>query len=297
MREKVVVPPHEVMKGGIFVCERQAMTQYVYLDTNAFRYFGIAFRNVPLAEELRNRILISPLSAFEIFGQLADENDGSNVLSQIQAVRNWTNRHHCGLLPWPTEMLHQLWFQRPIQDNEFTKQMEVSLNICLTADSVESVRAEAVKHKQVMDRFKEQAAQAFKRMLDAARAERRKTVNMTDAWFHGIATRARADPNSRPVPEIVATLNAYYEFEKSRLERALADAGYNPLSPRNLNDAIDSEQLVYLGDPMLRMLTSDRGFKGKLAQSTQRSRIVIVPPGDLMDAQRAAHVLRCSSAA
>jgi hypothetical protein len=43
------------------------MPEYAYLDTNAFRYFGTAFESTTLADELRDKILISPLSAFEIF--------------------------------------------------------------------------------------------------------------------------------------------------------------------------------------------------------------------------------------
>ena len=64
------------------------MPEHVYLDTNAFRYFGHAFPNVTLAEELRDRILTSPLSAFEVFAQLADERDGDKVLNYIHPVRN-----------------------------------------------------------------------------------------------------------------------------------------------------------------------------------------------------------------
>src|SRR5207244_9605374 len=36
--------------------------EYAYLDTNAFRYFGTAFESAPLADELRDKILI-PRSA------------------------------------------------------------------------------------------------------------------------------------------------------------------------------------------------------------------------------------------
>ena len=41
------------------------MPDYAYLDTNASRYFGYAFENTTLADDLRDKILISPLSAFE----------------------------------------------------------------------------------------------------------------------------------------------------------------------------------------------------------------------------------------
>ena len=110
------------------------MGRLVFLDTNAFRYFGIAFRDVELADYLRDKILISPLSAFEVFAQLADESDGDKVLSQIRATRNWTNRQRTGLLPWPDDMLNQLWLQRPATDDEFRKRMEEAFNGCLAAN-------------------------------------------------------------------------------------------------------------------------------------------------------------------
>lgn len=55
----------------------------VYLDTNAFRYFGVAFANAKLDEGLADRILISPLSAFEVMAQLAGE-DADVVLQQVE---------------------------------------------------------------------------------------------------------------------------------------------------------------------------------------------------------------------
>jgi len=65
---------------------RAMKLQHIYLDTNAFRYFGYAFENVALAKDLRDKILISPLSAFEVFAQMADERDGDSVLRQVHAI-------------------------------------------------------------------------------------------------------------------------------------------------------------------------------------------------------------------
>jgi hypothetical protein len=62
--------------------------QRIFFDTNAFRYLGIAFESVRLAQELQDKILISPLSAFEVFAQLSDE-DASKaevVFRQINAI-------------------------------------------------------------------------------------------------------------------------------------------------------------------------------------------------------------------
>ena len=84
------------------------MPERIYLDTNAFRHFGVAFEKAPLASSLADRILISPLSAFEALAQLAEE-DGDVVLGQIHAIRHWINPQHSGLSPWPDDMICQLW--------------------------------------------------------------------------------------------------------------------------------------------------------------------------------------------
>jgi hypothetical protein len=271
---------------------RSVKHRYFYLDTNAFRYFGHAFENVALAEDLRDKILISPLSAFEVFAQLADEHDGDSVLRQVHAIRNWTNTEHSGLLPWPDDWLYQVWFHEARPDDGFTKRMQDAFNMCLVADSVATFKGIATKHKDLMDNFKFGKAQEFKNMIDAAKQDKTKEFDITDVWFVSIANSVDADPKSKSVAEIVSALSAHHEFEQAKLKTALTIAEYNPLSKRNQNGIIDAEQLVYLTDPSLCMITSDGGFKSKVTKSTQATRIVTALPGDLMDAARAEAVLR-----
>lgn len=267
------------------------MPERIYFDTNAFRYFGAAFEKTTLPADLTARILISPLSAFEVFAQLA-EADGDDVLRQIHAVRNWTNPKHSGLLPWPDDMLYALWFNMPPIDDGFAKKMQDSFNTCLAENSVAALKAEAVKHKQVMDDFKAKAAQDFKNILDEAKKEKKKSFDMTEAWFGGIAKRVHADPKSRKMSEIVSAFSAYHEFEDSKLRVALKTPKYNPLSKTNRNDILDAEQLVYLGDKSLCLLTCDKGFKKRVNKSDQVKRLIIVAPEELMDATKAEALLR-----
>jgi hypothetical protein len=261
------------------------------LDTNAFRYFGIAFENASLPIDLANRILISPLSAFEVLAQLAAE-DGDVVLRQIHAIRNWTNPQHSGLLPWPDDMLFQIWFNSLPADDGFAKKMQDSFNICLNTDSVATLKEEAEQHKQVMDNFKESYAQQFKDMLSEARKEKKKAFDITEAWFHGIANRIHADPNSRKMSEIVVALSAYHEFEESKLQTALTTPKYNPLSQTNRNDIFDAEQLVYLGDKSLCLLTCDKGFRKRVKKSEQVPRIITATHEELVDATKAEALLK-----
>lgn len=130
--------------------------QRIFLDTNAFRYFGIAFGTVPLAKELRDKMLISPLSAFEVFAQLSDEDPSKAdaVLRQIHAIRNWTNSKRAVLLPWPDDMIRSLWSQNTVQDEDFKKRMESSFHVILSTDSLAPLKEAALQQKEMMEEFK-----------------------------------------------------------------------------------------------------------------------------------------------
>lgn len=271
------------------------MHRHFYLDTNAFRYFGHAFAQHTLADDLKDRMLISPLSAFEVFAQLAREDCGDDVLRQVRAIRNWTNPAHSLLLPWPDTWLYGVWFQKQKPDDEFTRKMADAFNLCLTADSpaaLTTLKEVSVDHAKLMDDFKLQKAEQFKAMIDAARQEGAKSVDTTDAWFVSIANSVGADPKSKPMAEIVSAFSAHHEFEQAKLQTALANPEYNPLSRKNQNDIIDTDQLVYLSDESLCLITADSGFKSKVKRSRQAARIITVPAADLMNSKRAEAVLR-----
>jgi hypothetical protein len=260
----------------------------VYLDTNAFRYFGTAFEKTRLDSHIADRMLISPLSAFEVLAQLAGA-DGDTVLRQIHAIHNWTNPQHSGLLPWPDDVLYWVWFGKMPVDDGFTKKMQHSFNLCLSIQSVATIKAEATQHKQVMDDFKLSTAQNFKDILIAAKNEKKKQFDISQPWFEGIAKRVKADPKSKAASEVLSSLSAYYEYDQSKLEVALKSPTYNPT--KNRNDIIDAEQLVYLPDPDLVLLTCDKGFRKRVTQSQQAGRIITVPIEDLLDAQKAEALL------
>jgi len=110
----------------------------------------------------------------------------------------------------------------------------------------------------------------------------------SEVWACGIARRVKVDPQSRPVPEIVVALSAYREFEEGRLKVA----ANNPQYVADPNDLLDSEQLVYLGDPALHFLTCDTGYLARIKKSPQAARIHNVSLDELADAGRAKALLR-----
>jgi hypothetical protein len=60
----------------------------------AEQYQNEAFAKGSLADDLRKKMLVSPLSAFEVLAQLPREDCGDDVLRQIKAIRNWTDPSH-----------------------------------------------------------------------------------------------------------------------------------------------------------------------------------------------------------
>jgi hypothetical protein len=73
------------------------MTKRIYFDTVAFREIGKAFEKTKLAADLRERILGSPITAFEVLSQLSITN-ADEVLGQIHGLHNWCVPEGTGLL-------------------------------------------------------------------------------------------------------------------------------------------------------------------------------------------------------
>jgi len=265
------------------------MPERIYFDTVAFREVGKAFEKTTLPAELRDRILISPLTVFEVWSQLtiakADE-----VLQQVHATLNWTNPKHTGLLPWPDDALFGIWFKKPAPDDGFTERMQKAFNTCLASELAEALQDEAGKLKDVMDKMKDKTAQDFGRLIQAARKEGLEGEKFSEAWFQGIANRIKAEPKSRDMSEIVSTLNAYHEFERSKLQVALGNENYNP--EKHKNDLLDAEQLIYLSDPSVCFLTCDKGFANLVKNSSQAKRVITVSPEGLVESAKVETLIR-----
>jgi hypothetical protein len=264
----------------------------VYFDTNAFRAIGRALRSSALADDLRDHVLVSPISAFEVISQLCTA-EGEEVLCQIQAIHRWVDPKKARLLPWPDDALGMIGFGLSAKQDDFTQGMQRAFNVCLSVDSAETLREEACRIKDVMDAMRMKTAEDFGRMLAAGRKESTGRDWFADryarALCNGIARRVGGEPDAKPVSEIENTFGAYFEFERVKLETALAAENYNP--QKHGNDLLDAEQLVYLGSPDLHFLTCDKGF-ARVQQSPQATRISIVSPADLSDHARVEALLR-----
>jgi hypothetical protein len=114
----------------------------------AEQYQNEAFAKGSLADDLRKKMLVSPLSAFEVLAQLPREDCGDDVLRQIKAIRNWTDPSHGRLLPWPDDWLYYVWFQQQKPDNGFAKKMGNAFSWCMTADSPTSLTEHSGKRQR-----------------------------------------------------------------------------------------------------------------------------------------------------
>lgn len=264
------------------------MADKIYFDTVSFRHIGTALQNTALPDDLRNCIVVSPISAFEVLSQLtiakADE-----VLQQIQAIHNWVNPKNAALLPWPDDALANIGFGEPMKDDDFTPKMEKAFNVCLSATSAGPLQEQAGKLKDIMDAMKLRTAQDFARLLDIAKKESPKGDWFLEAWFQGVAKRAKVDPKSKTAKQSADALSAYQEFERAKLETALQSKEYN--AEKHQNDLLDAEQLIYLGSSELNFLTCDNGFK-RVNKSPQSKQIAVVSPTELENAAKVESVLR-----
>jgi glutamyl-tRNA synthetase len=237
---------------------------FVYFDTDVLHRIGVTFTDQRLPLELSRRIVVSPIAVLEALSHLP-LTSGEKILKQIQAIHNWVDPENARLLPWPTEAIAQLGFQTKIPGDDLIANVEKTINICLAAESVQEVRASAVKLKDALDKMKATTAGYFQALVTGYRNKPFTDQEFSEVWVSGIAKRINIGSQTRPTPEIVEALSAYHEYEKERLKVAASNPQYVP----DPNDLLDSEQLVYLADPALRFLVCDGGYMARIKKSPQ----------------------------
>jgi hypothetical protein len=81
----------------------------IYTDTNVLRYFGIAFAETSLAEDLKVQLLLSPLTLMELISQLGT--DGADeAFAAVQALPRVHNPEATGMLPWSDDLFRMSLF-------------------------------------------------------------------------------------------------------------------------------------------------------------------------------------------
>jgi hypothetical protein len=263
------------------------MPGFVYFDSDVFHRVGTTFSAQGLAPELRERVLVSPITMLEILSHLTLKKS-TEILVHIHAVHNWVNPKHAGLLAWPTHAIARIGFLKEAEPDNFMSRIEETINICLATDSPEELRESASKLKDSLDRLKESVSVDFDLLVEGWRKEPLTPEAFSEMWVSGIAKRAKADSGCRPVAEIIASLSAFHEFEEQRLLTAVKNRKHKPRK----NDILDSEQLPYLGDSQLHFLTCDRGYLARIKKSPQAAQIHKVALDELASVEKVEALLR-----
>jgi hypothetical protein len=106
-----------------------------------------------------------------------------------------------------------------------------------------------------------------------------------------LAKKAGVDPTHPSIEAFCRKVEAYYQYETVRLQRAIDNVHLNLLSKRRQNDLFDAEQLLYLFADGLSFLTTDQGYSGSLSLP-QGDRIRLADVNDLIAPASASRIMR-----
>ena len=91
----------------------------VYTDTNVLRYFGIAFAEASLAEDLKVQLLLSPLTIMELLSQLGT-GGAKEAFAAIHALPRVHSAAATGVLPWSDDLFRVSIFNLPPGEDTIT---------------------------------------------------------------------------------------------------------------------------------------------------------------------------------
>jgi hypothetical protein len=251
----------------------------LFVDTVTFRKFGDIFRCEQLAFTLRRKIAVSPISVLEVLSQLSSP-ASAEVLGQIHSMRNWLDSEHTVLLPWVTDVISSVVLGVP-REEDITRSYQNAVEACFV-DGAQEIQRRAAVVRALTDRIKDETADSFGALVEAARRERPTEEYVKEIWMQRVAARVDVALTPERRTALATDLDAYWEIEFSKLSRASAARLYNARNHRN--DIFDFEQLIYLSIRELHFLTMDTGFS-RVIRSPQRERIHVLPPNHFETAE------------
>jgi hypothetical protein len=261
----------------------------IYTDTNVLRYFGTAFAKTSLAKDLRVQLLLSPLTVMELISQLGTDG-AEEAFAAVQALPRVHDAEATGMLPWPDDLFRMSLFNLPPGEDTITPALNNAVINVLNAAKAEDLRDEGKEMRALLDQAKGEAAKDFSAVLSGWRSEGPLPETEHKAIFaRSIARRAGFDEAKVDVDSVVKNLNAFYVFEGHRMQVGAQNDDYNV--GKHSNDAYDAELLIYLADPTLHLLTSDKGFR-RVEKSSQANRVHIADADCLKDPDCATEALR-----
>jgi len=265
------------------------MPSKIYFDVDAFRFLGEAFAVQGLPQELRNRIVLDPLTAIEVLAQLCTP-EAEVILAQIKAVPNWIDTEHAPILPWMDDVIAQTGFDVVPNYSDITDRVGNALERCFHAPDAAALRQSAEDVRRLLDAVKDETVAALNALIGAHNQNPEAIAGLDQAWFGFLKRRARIEITDHTVDDLKLSLDAAYQFEMAKVQEAVAIQHYNV--DRRRNDCIDVEHLVYLSIPEMKFLTCDRGYRRKVAAGEQLGRICTSTPAELRNRNTAEALLR-----
>lgn len=236
----------------------------VYFDTNVIRHLRKGLREQSLPQEVKNQVVLSPLSVLELVSQIAAA--PNDALSAIHAMRSWMDPDHAELLGWVDVFVAHWVFSREIPD-ETSKGLRRVLTACYVTQAPDDKLCEDAR---ALLNFLTKAKQRKATLLsDAASAIRQRPEDNSNENLRGAARLALADglrakagltPQEIGDDAIAACLPGYFEYHMDLVARAIPDDKFDFFSAKHLNDHLDAEQLLFLADSSLHYFTADKGY-------------------------------------
>lgn len=183
----------------------------IYFDTDAFRHLGHAYSQVNLAPELKEHILLDPLTAVEVLAQLCTP-EADIILNQIKAMRNWVNTEHAGILPWSTDVLSEVGFGIVPDYSDITDRIGNALNRCFQVETAEPLQENAHNIRVLLDNVKDETLTNFENLIELYRQNPLAVDEHDQIWFEAQQRRAGVQRTTRTAREVKATFGAIYAY-------------------------------------------------------------------------------------
>jgi len=127
---------------------RSTVDTFTYFDTDTFHNFAETFKNRPLANDLRDTILFSPVTLLEVFAHLATA-WGQTVHDQINGLLNWVNKDHAGVFPRMDDAINTIVFGVPSTDDIYRARLKEDLDVLLNAKLAEVIDVAMARRDEI----------------------------------------------------------------------------------------------------------------------------------------------------
>lgn len=194
------------------------------------------------------------------------------------------------MLPWSDDLFRISVFNLAPGTDTITPALNNAVRNTLNAAKAEDLKEDGKEMRTLLDKGKDEAAKNFSAVLNDWRSEGELPQEEHRAIFaRSIGRRAGVDESTVNIDFVVNSLNALCIFENQRIKVAAKSRDY--YVDKHSNDIYDAGLLIYLADPTLHLLTSDKGLR-RVEKSSQHGRVHIADADCLKNAQCATDLIR-----